>query len=211
MPNSSILWYFADPMCSWCWGFSSVIESIKANYDEQLNIALMLGGLRPGTTEAISDEMRAEILHHWHEVQKLTGQNFRFEGALPMGFVYDTEPPSRAVITVADLDPDKTFPYFKAIQSGFYLEQRDVTQASTLAELAVEEGLDSEAFLAQFNSESAKQKTRQHFQGARQAEVRGFPSLVLQCDNEHQFISRGYRPYTELQPVIESWLAQHPE
>ena len=99
MPISSILWYFADPMCSWCWGFSSVIEDIKDHYDEHLNIALMLGGLRPGTTEAISDESRAEILHHWHQVHELTGQSFFFDGALPAGFVYDTEPPSRAVIS----------------------------------------------------------------------------------------------------------------
>ena len=210
MPTSSILWYFADPMCSWCWGFSEVIEKIKTDYDAKLNIALMLGGLRPGTTEAISDTLRAEILHHWREVQKLTGQSFRFDGALPAGFVYDTEPPSRAVITVASLEPDKTFAYFKSIQAGFYLEQQDVTQAKTLAQLATQQGLDAGQFLAQFNSEAAKQKTQQHFQGARQAGVRGFPSLVLQHDSEYDFISRGYRPYAELQPIIDSWLAQYP-
>ena len=170
----------------------------------------MLGGLRPGTTEAITDDMRAEILHHWHEVQKLTGQSFQFDGALPEGFVYDTEPPSRAVITMAGLSPEKTFPYFKAIQSGFYLEQRDVTNPDTLVELATQQGMSAEQFLAQFNSEAAKVKTQQHFQGARQAGVRGFPSLVLQHDSEYQFISRGYRPFAELQPVIDSWLMQYP-
>ena len=30
--DKPILWYFADPMCSWCWGFSPVISEIKKSY-----------------------------------------------------------------------------------------------------------------------------------------------------------------------------------
>ena len=81
MPDK-ILWYFADPMCSWCWGFSPVMHEIKNTFDQKLKIALMLGGLRPGTTEAMSEAARKEILHHWHEVQKKCGADFTFEDAL---------------------------------------------------------------------------------------------------------------------------------
>ncbi len=206
MSPSTILWYFADPMCSWCWGFSPVIEKIRSTYSEQLNIAMMLGGLRPGTTEPMTGQTRNEILHHWYEVHRLTGQPFTVEGAMPDGFVYDTEPASRAVITVAELSPDKIFPYFKSIQFGFYVEQRDVTMADTLAELASDQGLKTEQFLSLFHSEAAKQKTQQHFQGTQQAEVRGFPSLVLQKDSSYDFIARGYQPFDVLAAQIESWL-----
>lgn len=210
MSPPTILWYFADPMCSWCWGFSSIIENIQSLYDEQLNIALMLGGLRPGTTEPMSANMREEILHHWHEVQKMTGQSFTFEGAMPEGFVYDTEPASRAVITVAELSPDKIFSYFKAIQSAFYVDQTDVTQVENLAQLAIQQGITSGEFLEHFDSEAVKQKTQQHFQGTRQAGVSGFPSLVLQEEAEFQFIAKGFRPFDELKLLIDAWLEQHP-
>jgi len=206
MSPSSILWYFADPMCSWCWGFSPIIENIRSTYAESLNIALMLGGLRPGTTEPMSAKMRDEILHHWHEVHKLTGQSFSFDGAMPEGFIYDTEPASRAVVTVAEFSPDKIFPYFKSIQSSFYVEQVDVTKADHLAELASHQGIDTEQFLSHFHSEAAKQKTRQHFQGTLQAGVRGFPTLVLQQGSEFEFIARGYRPLDALTSQIDSWL-----
>ena len=43
--------YFADPMCSWCWGFAPVINAIRGRYGERLPVRLIVGGLRPGTTE----------------------------------------------------------------------------------------------------------------------------------------------------------------
>ena len=98
---SRILWYFADPMCSWCWGFAPVISAIKEAYADRLKGALVLCGLRPGTTEPMTAALREEILHHWHEVHRRTGQPFIFDDAMPAGFVYDTEPPSRAVVAVA--------------------------------------------------------------------------------------------------------------
>ena len=210
MSTSTILWYFADPMCSWCWGFSPVVEKIRAGYEGRLRIALMLGGLRPWTTEAMSPKMRDEILHHWQEVHRLTGQSFSFEGALPEGFIYDTEPACRAVITLAELLPEKTFSYFKAIQSAFYMGQMDVTRSDNLLELATQQGLEAGQFLSRFDTEETRQKTRQHFVGTQQAGVRGFPTLVLQQGSEFEFISRGYQPYDALSARIESWLEHRP-
>ena len=37
--------YFADPMCSWCWGFSPAMEAVTAKYGDQLPVRLILGGL----------------------------------------------------------------------------------------------------------------------------------------------------------------------
>ncbi len=209
MSLSTTLWYFADPMCSWCWGFTSTFEKIKSEFDEKLKIALMLGGLRPGTTEPMSASLREDILHHWHEVHKMTGQAFNFEQALPEGFVYDTEPASRAVVTVADMAPDKIFPFFKSVQSAFYLNHIDVTNGEKLAELASNQGIARDKFLVNFESELAKQKTLQHFQAARQAGVTGFPSLILQDGDDYQFIAKGYRPFDQLQELIQNWIEQY--
>lgn len=99
-----VLWYFADPMCSWCWGFSPVIEAIREQYGDRLKIALMLGGLRPEVSTGMSQSECDEILQHWREVHARSGQTFSFDGAPVAGFVYDTEPASRAVISVGALD-----------------------------------------------------------------------------------------------------------
>jgi len=205
---SRILWYFADPMCSWCWGFAPVISAIKAAYADRLKVALLLGGLRPGTTEPMTAALRREILHHWHEVQRRTGQPFTFEDAMPEGFVYDTEPPSRAVAAVAEINPEETFPYFKTVQAAFYVHRQDVTQSQTLAALAESHHILTSQFLERFHAADVKAKTRMHFQQTRQAGVRGFPTVLLQDASGSTLLTHGYRPFDELRPEIDAWLAR---
>jgi putative protein-disulfide isomerase len=208
MTPPRILWYFADPMCSWCWGFSPVIGSIKEAYADQLKVALLLGGLRPGTTEPMTAASREEILHHWHEVHRRTGQPFTFDGAMPAGFVYDTEPPSRAVVTVAEINPEETYPYLKSVQAAFYAHGQDVTQPQTLATLAEAHHIAAPQFLERFHSNDVKAKTRMHFKQTQQAGVRGFPTVLLQDTAGITLLTHGYRAFEELRPEIEAWLAR---
>jgi putative protein-disulfide isomerase len=205
--NPPILWYFADPMCSWCWGFSPVIESVRETYRERMKIALVLGGLRPGETVPMTAAGREDILHHWQQVHARTGQPFRFEHALPEGFVYDTEPASRAVVTVGGLDPELIFPLFKAIQTAFYAEGRDVTQAGVLAALAATLGIDIDAFMLAFDSDAARARTKAHFRQARQAGVRGFPTLILQRDAQLHPVCNGCLPLDTVRAAIDARLA----
>ncbi|MGF1645173.1 MAG: DsbA family protein [Thiotrichales bacterium] len=202
-----VLWYFADPMCSWCWGFSPVIEAIRNEYADRLQVALMLGGLRPGVAEPMAPSLRAEILHHWREVQARTGQPFRFEAALPEGFVYDTEPASRAVIAVAELAPSATFAYLKAVQSAFYADGRDVTQTGVLCDLAAALDVNPQDFARRFESESLRLKTRAHFETARKWGVRGFPTTLLQLGQSGHWLARGYRSHAELVTALDRWVA----
>ena len=208
MPEAfPVLWYFADPMCSWCWGFSPVIEAIREQYRDRLKIALMLGGLRPEVSAALSQTECDDILQHWHEVHARSGQTFNFDGAPSAGFVYDTEPASRAIISVGALDAAATFPYLKAVQHAFYVGQCDVTHTGVLADLAQEHGIARDAFLTHFTSEPMRKKTHQHFVHTRQAEVRGFPSLVAQNSAGHVMLSNGYCTLGEFQSVLDAWLA----
>jgi putative protein-disulfide isomerase len=204
--SAPILWYFADPMCSWCWGFSPVIETLRDEYRARLKIALVLGGLRPGETAPMTASGREDILHHWRQVHERTGQPFRFDNALPDGFVYDTEPASRAVVSVGGIDPALIFPLFKAIQYAFYAEGRDVTQAGVLADLAAGLGVDKDVFLQAFDSDAAHAKTQAHFRQARQAGVRGFPALILQQDAQLHSVSNGCLPLDTVRAAIDSYL-----
>lgn len=205
--DTPILWYFADPMCSWCWGFSPVIQTLRTTHSDRLRIALVLGGLRPGSDTPLTDAARTDILHHWHAVHARTGQPFRFEGALPPGFIYDTEPASRAVVALAGIDPALTFPAFTAIQAAFYAEGRDVTQRETLADLGATLGVRRETFLAAFDNEGARERTRAHFAHARRTGVRGFPALILQQDTELTSVAEGCQPLDTVTATLDARLA----
>ena len=42
------LLYVADPMCSWCYGFSPVIGAVAGHFGDRLPVRLLMGGLRAG-------------------------------------------------------------------------------------------------------------------------------------------------------------------
>ena len=205
--TTPVLWYFADPMCSWCWGFSPVIETVRETYRDRMAIALVLGGLRPGETTPMTAAAREDIFHHWHQVHARTGQAFHFENALSDGFVYDTEPASRAVVAIGGLDRTLIFPLYKAIQAAFYAEARDVTQTRVLIDLVTALDVDASTFLHTFDSEDARTKTRAHFRHARQAGVRGFPTLILQRDTQLFTICNGSLPLDTVRTAIDARLA----
>jgi putative protein-disulfide isomerase len=194
-------------MCSWCWGFTSVIDEIQTTYRDRLTVTLVMGGLRPGTTAPMLPGQREEILHHWQEVYRRTGQAFTFDGALPDGFVYDTEPPSRAVVAMAAVKPDAIRAYFERVQAAFYMEGQDVTQPGVLAMLAADCGAEVDRFEQMFNSSEAKTRTREEFVQVFQWGVRGFPTVLLQHAGEVSLLTNGYRPFEELQPMLDAWLA----
>ena len=199
-----VLRYFADPMCSWCWGFSPVIEAVRERYKEVLDVGLVLGGLRPGTSEPLSQEQRQEILHHWQSVRQTTGQEIRFEGAMPEGFVYDTEPACRAVVAFSLLDPANVFGFFKSIQQAFYTAGQNVREAGVLAGLARNYAIDGEEFLQVFGREDTRKRTLSHFQLTHKFGVRGFPTLILQQDNHYHLLSNGYCPFDDLRIKLDS-------
>ena len=201
------LLYIADPMCSWCWGFMPVIEKILDEYNGRLKLELLMGGLRPGTKNPMPSAQRQEILHHWEAVNRMTGQPFRFEGALPEGFIYDTEPASRGVVTASLINPESVFPFFEAVQSAFYAEQQNVTDSVVLAELAGSAGLDIQHFMRIFESELARNLTLDHFHRSRRLGVSGFPTVIMVEDGAgYRFLTRGYSPFQRLRPALEQWL-----
>lgn len=204
--NEKILWYIADPMCSWCWGFMPVMERIHDTYRGRLRLEIVVGGLRPGTKEPMPAGQRDEILHHWHTVHRTTGQPFRFEGALREGFIYDTEPACRAIVAAGMVDRDTAFALFGAIQSAFYAGQHDVTDPAVLTDLAVEVELDAARFRQLFTSDEVKIKTTEQFGQAQRWGVRGFPTVIGQSRKNDTLLTAGYCSFEIFQSRLDAWL-----
>jgi putative protein-disulfide isomerase len=68
--------YFADPMCSWCYGFSPVIAALAERFEDRLPLHVVMGGLRAGNTEAMTEQDRAYVRKAWGEVGATTGEPF---------------------------------------------------------------------------------------------------------------------------------------
>ena len=201
------LLYVMDPMCSWCWGFAPVAEALV----EQARLAgvplhLVVGGLRTGSGAALEPTTRRYILEHWQAVHDTTGQSFRFEGALPDAFVYDTEPACRAIVAARSLAPDIAWKLVTEIQQAFYLQGRDVTKASVLAELAETAGLPRIEFAEAFDSAEQHAATASDISWVKDLGIAGFPTLLAESRGQLALLTNGYQSHEVLAPLLSRWL-----
>lgn len=123
---------------------------------------------------------------------------------MPEAFVYNTEPPSRAVLTFSLLDEDRALDYFFQIQSAFYSQGLDITQKETLIHLAEGFDIDEGRFARLFDSVELHAVTAGHFQRARQIGVTGFPTLIWQDGENLELVCRGYVPFEKLVEKLEA-------
>ena len=202
--------YFSDPMCSWCYGFSPVIEEIRRTFGAALPIRVVMGGLRPGTETAMTLQAKLELADHWTHVHEATGLPFDGSGMARPGFAYDTDPAARAVVVARRDGEELAAAYLARAQRAFYGEGRDVTTAEVLADLAEELGLDRAPFLSSWASEAAKAETWRDYAISQRAGVTGFPTLVAgpNEDGVYGVVTRGYASGDQVLGVLRDWLAR---
>ena len=200
------LLYVMDPMCSWCWGFAPVAAALIAQARQAgVDTRLVVGGLRTGSS-ALDASTRRYILEHWQAVNDATGQPFQFDGAMPDGFVYDTEPACRALVTARSLDGEKLWDLLAWIQQAFYQQAEDVTRAQALVNLAEQAGYDRTAFSAAFTSHEQRSATAADFTWAQDLGIAGFPTLLAERNGQLALLTNGYQPLESLEPLLGRWL-----
>ena len=208
--NENSLVYVGDPMCSWCYGFGVPLHQLL----EQLPgvpLAVVLGGLRAYNKEVMPDALKSTLHHHWSEVTKRSGKPFGTGQFDREGYVYDTEPACRAVVTIRTHAAEHTLAMYHAIQHAFYAMGRDITQTSVLADVwqeLREELVDSKqigrvdfsrnAFIEAFESDVIKTQTRNDFAMVQQWGIRGFPALIAVVNGEAQLVANGYMDADEM-------------
>ena len=200
--------YFADPMCSWCWGFAPVIEQVAARYGEAIPVRLVLGGLRPGTTEPMPAKARETLCGHWREVEEASGQPFDYGLVDREGFIYDTDPAARATVMVRRAHPDKALAFLERAQRAFYAEGLDVTSPAVLEDLAAEFGLEREGFADRLASDDVKNETWRDYAISQRAGVTGFPTLVAgpNAEGVYGVVTRGFAPGDQVVAILKEWL-----
>ena len=196
--------FVVDPMCSWCWGFSPVMETLLRTQSDRYQFSLVVGGLRT-KGEMLWNEISKEYLRgHWKQVSQRTGQLFSDSLFEKEQFEYDTYPSCKAVVTVRELfGMESAFSYLHSIQEAFYTKAQDVTSVDVLTGLLKELGLDSELFLTFFKSERAQLLMEHDFAKARSMGANAFPSVVIIDEEGHMVAQKGYRSLLEMQTLLK--------
>lgn len=210
-PEKPRLLCFLDAMCSWCYGFSPVMNGIAEHFGERLEYLTFSGGLRPFNTEPMAQEMRDKLAATYAQIAEMTGQTFTTTRVMDPKFIYDTEPASRAIVTMRQLSSGQDFSYYLTIQKAFYALGEDITHEDVLAAYAEKFGVAHEAFREVFRSDAIREATLSDFRVAQNFNITGFPTLVVhrtdgKNPNALMLVGQGYAPLAEMVERIEAAL-----
>lgn len=190
-------------MCSWCWGFSPVIQKIKQTFVAN-KIRLVLTPFRIDTTQPMDDVLRNYILDQWQKVHQSTGQAFDFRFSVPVDFIYNTRLVCLAIKAFSKQLAEQELEYFHALQNKFYTENKDLTNPQELVNIASEFQLDTRLFNDALHSDEIESALQQDFELCEKLAVRSYPTLMMERDSEYTMLANGYMPYMEVMARIES-------
>ncbi len=96
---NATLYYIADPMCSWCWGFHPVLQKVRGALPEDIQLVYVMGGLAKDSDEPMPDDIRAYVQNAWREVGVRTGARFNWDFWMRCSPVRSTYPACRGVLS----------------------------------------------------------------------------------------------------------------
>lgn len=195
------LLYFANPMCSWCWGFQPVVRTLA---ERGYAITVALGSLGADRARPMREVDKAEVEKHWQHVIERTGQPFDFGFFDREGFVYDTEPPSRAIAVVRRRYPALALPFLGRLQERFYALGQDITDPDLLREAAGEFGLEAATFEAAFGEPSTRAEIAAEWRQTAELGVTGYPTLLALQPGRPQVVTIGWRPAADILATLQN-------
>ena len=190
-----VLYYLYDPMCSWCWGFKPVWDTVKARLQGEVDIVYVVGGLAPETEEPMDAEMRTYLQQAWRKITDITGVEFNHDFWRLNTPKRSTYPACKAVLVARQSGLEQQM--FMAIQQLYYQQAGNPSEYENLYRLAEELGLERQQFIEQIHSEEIAALLQQEIMLAEQLGARGFPSLVLLKDKTAYFIEHSYTDVEE--------------
>ena len=209
--------YIVDPMCSWCYGFDSVLSAEVAR--RELRVELVMGGLAPDSDEPMPAETQIYVQRAWHAVTERTGAVFNgefWERNTPRRSTY---PSCRAVIAAGWLASGVPRPrgltlwldeapgaMLHAIQHAYYREARNPSDLTTLVECAASIGLDAAAFEDKLRSPDVELELQAHLARRDRWGLASYPSLAFLGDNAAggHALASGCLSAAELTRVLDS-------
>ena len=127
------LYYFHDPMCSWCWGFRPTWQALQENLPDTVAVQYVLGGLAPDSDQSMPDELRRMIQNTWQRIQQELGTEFNFDFWTQNTPRRSTFPACRAVIAAHQQGMEQEM--ILAIQQAYYLRALNPSDLSILRQL----------------------------------------------------------------------------
>jgi len=206
--QTSILYYYHDPMCSWCWGYRPTWEKLQEALPNSVQLQSVLGGLAEDTEQIMPRAMQQAIAGYWKRIEQELGTPFNFDFWDHCTPRRDTYKSCRAVIAASQQQCEAQM--ILTIQKAYYLEAKNPSEIDTLLELADRLELNVDQFQTDLHSDHTEKSLQQQIQFSRQSPIHGFPSLVLSHDQHIHAMTLDYKNHRTTLAHIDQILNQEP-
>ncbi len=187
------LYYYHDPMCSWCWGYRPTAQALFSSLPENVSMKNILGGLAPDSDEPMSAELRSTISDHWKRIHDTLGTEFNFDFWTNCKPRRSTYPACRAVIAATNQDREEDMIF--AIQRAYYLRAMNPSDLETLEALADELDLNRALFQSDLRSAETELEFQRQIALTRSSPIRGFPALALEDSGQLRSVCLDYKSH----------------
>ena len=185
------IYYVHDPMCSWCWGFKETLSELENALPDKVELEYVVGGLAPDSDQPMPEDMQLMLQNTWRTIEeRIPGTEFNFDFWTKCKPRRSTYPACRAVLAAKQQGAEKEM--IDAIQYAYYQEAKNPSDNDTLESLAVSIGLNSQRFKNDFYSPKIQQLLIEQIEFGRSIGAQGFPSLIIQGENNLQRVNIDY-------------------
>jgi putative protein-disulfide isomerase len=210
-----VIYYCYDAYCGWCYGFSSVIKQIAAEYKDKLSFEVLSGGMIPAENPRPIAAMAGFISQEYKTVEEMTGIKFGSDYLWHINNPDDSdwfpqsEKAAAALCIFKEVYPEQQVAFAADLQYSLHYEGRDLTDKEAYRHLLEKYSINEEDFYKKLLSEEYKEKALYEFSLCRQLQVTGFPAVLLQA-NETKFylVARGYTSYENIKARIDNILKE---
>lgn len=204
---------FTDPVCSWCWGSEPLIKKLETNYDGNIKVNFVMGGL----VEDIRDfsdnangiggdlsQVNSQIISHWLEASKIHGMPVEEIGFNLFSNENNSTYPLNIAYKAAQFqDEELAKKFLRKMREAVAARAQKVNKTEILIELAQDSGLDIAKFIKSFSDGSAEKAFLEDREICREHRVHGFPTFLVKYGDDKQIVLRGYQSYENIKEVIK--------
>ncbi|MFM2480787.1 DsbA family protein [Celerinatantimonas sp. YJH-8] len=184
------LHWIIDPLCGWSYGALPLLQATAEAWPTQ-NVLHSGGLFMDYSRRRIDAEWHQHVREHDARIAQLTGarlgDNYREHLCHDQSVVLDSLPASAAMLALQQHSFAEALAMLNAVQHAWYVDGKDISQAEVLDELAARLDIDAQTWL-RARSDAAQQQARQMIEQTRQlmaqTGAQGFPSLLVQRDEQ---------------------------
>lgn len=198
--------YVFDPICGWCYGFSSVITEFFKKNKEEYNFQVVSGGMMTGSRIGTINDVAPFIKTGYRKVENTTGVQFgrAYLKKMEIGdIVLNSIPPSIALAVFEEKFPDRTIEFAGELQKAIYFDGVEPENIEAYADYAVKLGYPSKSdFLENLKKEKYAGIAQMHFDKAKSLKVNSYPTVLVEKGGQYKIVSSGYIDYDNFERKI---------